>query len=128
VGVRLGLDATTIRRLQARGHLSRLALTEPEIRQRVYQTRLHLPKRLGVESLAHLRGADEVAEERGHDLPDLPRRRGRERRRARAAKARTGRVPLAALWTDGDVHDTAYAAISALTTGGRQHEVTSPAG
>jgi hypothetical protein len=36
VAVRLGFDEATIRRLHARGHLSRLVLTEPEIRERLY--------------------------------------------------------------------------------------------
>jgi hypothetical protein len=40
VAARLGLDEPTIRRLQARGYLSRLALTEPEIRERLYQAHL----------------------------------------------------------------------------------------
>ena len=40
VAARLGLDATTIGRLQERGHLSRLALTEPEIRERLYRAYL----------------------------------------------------------------------------------------
>lgn len=40
VAARLGLDGTTIHRLQARGHLPRLALTEPEIRKRLYHAHL----------------------------------------------------------------------------------------
>jgi hypothetical protein len=36
----LGLDETTIRRLQAHGYLSRFALAEPEIRQRLYRAHL----------------------------------------------------------------------------------------
>ena len=34
---RLGLDQRTIRWLEAHGHLRRLALTEPEIRARLYR-------------------------------------------------------------------------------------------
>jgi hypothetical protein len=40
VAARLGLDGRTIRRLRARGHLSRLALSEQEIRERLYQAHL----------------------------------------------------------------------------------------
>jgi hypothetical protein len=40
VAVRLGLDEATIGRLQARGYLGRLALTEPEIRERLYRAHL----------------------------------------------------------------------------------------
>ena len=36
VAARLGLDEPTIGRLEARGHLRRLALTEPQIRARLY--------------------------------------------------------------------------------------------
>ena len=36
VAARLGLDEPTIGRLEARGHLGRLALTEPQIRARLY--------------------------------------------------------------------------------------------
>ena len=46
VAVRLGLGEATIGRLQALGYLGRLALSEPEIRERLY--RAHL---------AYLRGA-----------------------------------------------------------------------
>jgi hypothetical protein len=35
VAARLGFDERTIRRLEARGHLRRLALTEPQIRARL---------------------------------------------------------------------------------------------
>ena len=37
VAARLGFDETTIGRLAARGHLRRLALTEPQIRARLYR-------------------------------------------------------------------------------------------
>jgi hypothetical protein len=40
VATRLGLDETTIARLQARGQLERLALTEPDIRERLYRAHL----------------------------------------------------------------------------------------
>ena len=40
VAARLGLDETTIRRLQARGYLGRLALTEAEISERLYRAHL----------------------------------------------------------------------------------------
>jgi hypothetical protein len=40
VAARLGLDEPCIRRLQARGHLCRLALTELEIRERLYHAHL----------------------------------------------------------------------------------------
>jgi hypothetical protein len=40
VAARLGLDRSTIGRLRGRGYLSRLALTEPEIRQRLYRAHL----------------------------------------------------------------------------------------
>jgi hypothetical protein len=40
VAARLGLDETTIRRLEARGYLSRLALSEPQIRARLYDAHL----------------------------------------------------------------------------------------
>jgi hypothetical protein len=40
VAARLGLDETTIRRLQTRGHLRRLTLTQPEIRERLYHAHL----------------------------------------------------------------------------------------
>lgn len=44
VAARLGLDEPTIARLRARGRLERLALTEPEIRERLYRAHLaHLP-------------------------------------------------------------------------------------
>jgi hypothetical protein len=47
VAQRLGLNETTIARLQARGYLDRLALTEPQIRERLYHAHLaHLPRRL----------------------------------------------------------------------------------
>ncbi len=49
VAARLGLDETTIRRLRARGHLPRLALTEPEIRERLYHAHL-------AHALAHAAG------------------------------------------------------------------------
>ena len=48
VAVRLGLDEATIGRLQARGYLGRLALTEPEIRERLYRAHLaYLLTRVG---------------------------------------------------------------------------------
>ena len=37
---RLGIDQRTIRRLETHGHLQRLALTEPEIRARLYHAYL----------------------------------------------------------------------------------------
>jgi hypothetical protein len=37
VAARLGFDEATIGRLAARGHLRRLALTEPQIRARLYR-------------------------------------------------------------------------------------------
>jgi hypothetical protein len=37
MAARLGFDETTIRRLAARGHLRRLALTEPQIHARLYR-------------------------------------------------------------------------------------------
>jgi len=37
---RLGLDQRTIRWLEANGHVQRLALTEPEIRARLYHAHL----------------------------------------------------------------------------------------
>jgi hypothetical protein len=37
VAARLGLDETTIARLRAGGQLERLALTQPEIRERLYR-------------------------------------------------------------------------------------------
>jgi hypothetical protein len=37
MAARLGFDETTIRRLAARGHLHRLALTEPQIHARLYR-------------------------------------------------------------------------------------------
>jgi hypothetical protein len=40
VAARLGLDEPTIRRLQARGYLSGPALSEPEIRERLYDAHL----------------------------------------------------------------------------------------
>jgi hypothetical protein len=40
VAARLGLDATTIRRLEACGYLSRLALMEAEISERLYRAHL----------------------------------------------------------------------------------------
>jgi hypothetical protein len=40
VVARLGLDETAIARLRARGRLERLALTEPEIRERLYRAHL----------------------------------------------------------------------------------------
>jgi hypothetical protein len=40
VASRLGLDEPTIRRLAARGHLQRLALTEAQIRGRLYHAHL----------------------------------------------------------------------------------------
>lgn len=40
VAARLGLDETTIARLQARGQLERLALTQPEIREHLYRAHL----------------------------------------------------------------------------------------
>jgi len=40
VAARLGLDPTTIARLEARGHLSRLALTDAQIRNRLYRAHL----------------------------------------------------------------------------------------
>jgi hypothetical protein len=40
VAARLGLDEITIARLRARGQLERLALTEPEIRERLYRAHL----------------------------------------------------------------------------------------
>ena len=52
VALRLGLGEATIRRLQARGYLRRLALSEPEIRERLY--RAHL---------AYLRGGEPAAKE-----------------------------------------------------------------
>ncbi len=42
VAARLGLDEATMARLRARGQLERLALTEPEIRERLYRARAHL--------------------------------------------------------------------------------------
>jgi hypothetical protein len=46
VAARLGLDEPTIRWLQGRGLLRRLALTEPEIRARLYDAHLaHLRSR-----------------------------------------------------------------------------------
>ncbi len=40
VAARLGFDDTTIGRLAARGYLHRLALTEPQIRARLYRAHL----------------------------------------------------------------------------------------
>ncbi len=40
VAARLGIDEPTIRRLAAGGYLSRLALTEPQIRARLYHGNL----------------------------------------------------------------------------------------
>jgi hypothetical protein len=40
VAARLGLDETTIARLQALGQLERLALTQPEISERLYRAHL----------------------------------------------------------------------------------------
>jgi hypothetical protein len=40
VAARLGFDATTIRRLEACGYLSRLALTDAELRERLYHAHL----------------------------------------------------------------------------------------
>jgi hypothetical protein len=40
VAVRLGLGEATIGRLQALGYLGRLALSEPEIRERLYRAHL----------------------------------------------------------------------------------------
>lgn len=40
VAARLGVDAETIRRLDARDHLPRLALSEARIRARLYQAHL----------------------------------------------------------------------------------------
>ena len=40
VAARLGFDGTTITGLRARRHLDRLALTEPEIRDRLYRAHL----------------------------------------------------------------------------------------
>jgi hypothetical protein len=40
VAAHLGFDETTIARLQKRGHLTRLALTEPEIREQLYRAHL----------------------------------------------------------------------------------------
>jgi hypothetical protein len=48
VAERLGLDETTIARLRERGHLTRLTLTEFEIRERLYRAHLaHLLTRAG---------------------------------------------------------------------------------
>jgi hypothetical protein len=56
---------------------------------------------LGIRRLAHCRRARHIAEQDGHDLPLLPRRRGRlrERRRAVAAEAEPVRVLVAAAAT-----------------------------
>jgi hypothetical protein len=40
VTARMGLDGRTIRRLRARGYLSRLALSEQEIRERLYSAHI----------------------------------------------------------------------------------------
>jgi hypothetical protein len=40
VAARLGIDLTTIGRLEARGHLYRLALTDGEIGKRLYRAHL----------------------------------------------------------------------------------------
>jgi hypothetical protein len=40
VAARLGLDETTVARLRAHGQLERLALTQPEIRERLYRAHL----------------------------------------------------------------------------------------
>lgn len=40
VAMRLGLDETAIRNLEAKGHLARLGLTEYEIRRRLYHAYL----------------------------------------------------------------------------------------
>ena len=47
VAARLGLDKTTIARLQANGHLTRLALSESAIRARLYRAHLDYMHRLG---------------------------------------------------------------------------------
>jgi hypothetical protein len=63
--------------------------------------RHHLPERLGIESLAELRRADDVGEDDRHDLPRLARRvRVFESSAAAAAKASVGRVLAAARRTD----------------------------
>jgi hypothetical protein len=40
MAARLGFDEATIARLQARGHLERLALSEAKIRERIYRAHL----------------------------------------------------------------------------------------
>jgi hypothetical protein len=49
VAARLGLDATTIRRLEACGYLSRLALMEAEISERLYRAHLRYVQSAGHE-------------------------------------------------------------------------------
>jgi len=41
VAAHLGFDETTIDRLAARGHLRRMALTESQIRERLYQAHVN---------------------------------------------------------------------------------------
>jgi hypothetical protein len=48
VATRLGLDEATIARLETRGHLTRLEVTEREIRERLFRAHLaHLLRRVG---------------------------------------------------------------------------------
>ena len=56
VAKRLGFGEITIARLDARGHLSRLALTEAEIRERLYHAHLaHVLSRAGGNRVRDLR-------------------------------------------------------------------------
>src|SRR5439155_26836802 len=64
------------------------------------EARLHLPDRLGIQLLAHLGRADDVAEDGRHELPRLA-RRARERRRTGTAEAETRRVLSPSLRADG---------------------------
>jgi hypothetical protein len=53
VAMRLGLDKATIGRLQACGYLSRLSLTDPEIRHRLYFAHLLTWGPLGSAQITH---------------------------------------------------------------------------
>jgi hypothetical protein len=70
VAARSGLDQPTIRRLQERGYLRRLALTEPEMRARLYHAHLaHLRSQAaGRTSLRRQRPQSFSAQERAYDI------------------------------------------------------------
>lgn len=54
VAERLGLDETVVERLEARGHLARLGLTEYEVRRRVYHAhRQHIESTKGEIMTSH---------------------------------------------------------------------------